>query len=157
MTEQKATAERVATRLAERSIILGTVECATGGIVSRRLFETEEGPAILGDSLSIDTIEDAIDLLGLPEQQFKATGSFSAKAARSAARAALEFLEVGWCLVVWAEPLPADGGNVNETIFLALNTGDDILEDILHYDGPADALGDRLVDEATALVWRTLS
>jgi len=157
MMEQKPAAERVATRLAERNITLGTVECATGGIVSRRLFDTDEGPAVLGDSLAVDTIEDAIDLLALPEQQFKATGSFSAKAARSAARAALEFLDVRWCLVVWAEPLPAAGGSVHETVFVALNTGDDILEDVLHYDGAADHLGEWLVGEALALVWRALS
>ncbi|MBN1656764.1 MAG: CinA family protein [Anaerolineae bacterium] len=157
MTEQKPIAERVATRLAERNIILGTVECATGGTVSHRLFETDEGPTILGDSLSVDTIEDAVDLLGLPEQQFKATGTFSAKAARSAARAALEFLEVRWCLVVWAEPLPAEAATAHETIFLALNTGADIVEDILHYDGPADGLGDWLAGKALGLVWRALS
>lgn len=157
MTEQQPTAERVATRLAERNIILGTVECATGGIVSHRLFETDEGPAILGDSLTVDTIEDAIDLLGLPEQQFKSTGSFSAKAARSAARAARDFLEVNWCLVVWAEPLPAAGGTVHETIFFALNTGDDVLEDILHYDGTAEGVGNWLAGKALELVWRALS
>lgn len=157
MTEQQAVAERVATRLAERNIILGTVECATGGIVSHYLFETEAGPAILGDSLTVDTIEDAIDLLGLPEQQFKSTGSFSAKAARSAARTALEFLGAHWCLVVWAEPLPAAGGPAHETILVALNTGDDILEETLHYDGPAQEMTAWLANEALGLVWRALS
>lgn len=157
MTEQQPTAESVAARLAERNILLGTVECAVDGVVSRRLFDTDEGPAILGDSMAVETIEDAIDLLGLPEQQFKATGSFSAKAARSAARVALEFLEVRWCLVVWAEPLPAAGGTVHETVFVALNTGDDILEDILHYDGPAEGVSDWLAGEALGLLWRALS
>lgn len=157
MTEQTPSAESVAARLAERNIILGTVECATDGIVSHHLFETDQGPAVLGDSLAVETVEDAIDLLALPDQQFKSTGSFSGKAARAAARAALEFLGVDWCLVVWAEPVPAAGGMVQETVYLALNTGNDILEDVLRYDGPADGMGGWLVGQALGLVWRALS
>ena len=135
MTNLENTAELVARLLAEQGWTLGTIECATGGVVGHRLFDTEEGPAVLSDSLNVDTIEDAIDLLGLPEQQFKAMGSFSPKAARAAAREGRGFLDVTWCLAVWAEPLPATGGKVHETIYLALNTGEDIVEEMLHYDG----------------------
>jgi nicotinamide mononucleotide (NMN) deamidase PncC len=157
MSEQESIAEAVATRLAERNITLGTVECATNGAVSHRLFDTEDGPSILGDSLSVETVEDAIDLLGLPEQQFRSMGNFSPKAARAAAREGLDFLEVKWCLAVWAEPLPAEGGIVRESVFLALNTDEEIVEDTLHYDGAAEAMRNWLAEEALGFVWRNLN
>ncbi|MFN2226327.1 MAG: CinA family protein [Anaerolineae bacterium] len=150
-------AEVVARVLAERGWTLGTIECATDGIVSRRLFDTDDGPAVLSDSVNVETVEDAIDLLSLPDQQFKAMGSFSSKAARAAAREGLGFLDVTWCLVVWAEPLPAAEGTqlgvpVTETVYLALNTGQEILEETHHYDGPADEMHNWLAERALSLV-----
>jgi nicotinamide mononucleotide (NMN) deamidase PncC len=154
-------AEVVARLLAEQGRTLGIVECATGGIVGRRLFDTDEGPAVLSDSLNVETVEDAIDLLALPDQQFKAVGNFSPKAARAAAREGHGFLDVDWCLVVWAEPLPAAestqlGNQVKETVYLALNTGEEILENALHYDGTATHMADWLAEQALAFVWTAL-
>jgi nicotinamide mononucleotide (NMN) deamidase PncC len=154
-------AEVVARLLAEQDQILGLIECGTGGVVGRRLFDTEEGPAVLSDSLNVETVEDAIDLLALPEQQFKAMGSFSPKAARAAAREGRSFLDVTWCLAVWAEPLPAAdgaraGGQVQETIFLALNTGEEIREQVLHYGGAAAQVPDWLGEQALSFLWTAL-
>ena len=162
MTRQEDVAEVVARLLAEREWTLGTIECATGGAVGRRLFDTEDGPAALSDSLNVETIEDAIDLLALPEQQFRAMGSFSPKAARAAAREGRDFLDVTWCLAVWAEPLPAAegarlGGAVSETTYLALNTGQEILEEMHHYDGPAAEMHDWLAERALGFVRRALT
>ncbi|MGD8623858.1 MAG: CinA family protein [Anaerolineae bacterium] len=155
MTDQDV-AEVVAGRLAQQELILGTVECATGGAVGHRLFDTEEGPAVLGSSLNVQTVEDAVDLLDLPTQQFRSGGSFSAKAARAAARAGRDFLEVHWCLAVWAEPLPAEAGTVRETVYLALNTGQEVTDHTLHYDGPGEALHAWLAREALAFVQQNL-
>jgi len=154
-------AEAIARVLAGRGWTLGIIECATGGIVGRRLFETEDGPAVLSDSVNVETVEDAIDLLSLPEQQFKALGSFSPKAARAAAREGTDFLDVTWCLAVWAEPLPAAGGTrpgglVTETVYLALNTGQEIHEEMHHYDGAAGQMHDWLAEKALSFVWRAL-
>lgn len=156
MGSEENTAEVVAGLLAEQNWTLGTIECATGGVVGHRLFDTEEGPAVLSDSLNVDTVEDAIDLLALPVQQFRAMGSFSSKAARAAAREGRDFLDVTWCLAVWAEPLPAAGGTVHETVYLALNGGDDILEERLHYSGAAALMHDWLAEQALAFVRRAL-
>ncbi len=160
MSEENV-AEAVVQLLAEQGRTLGIVECATGGTVGRRLFDTEEGPAVLSDSLNVETIEDAIDLLSLPEQQFRAMGSFSPKAARAAAREGLGFLDVDWCLVVWAEPLPGaasarTGEQVNETIYVALNTGEEILENVLHYEGTAAHMPDWLGKQVLTFVWTVL-
>jgi nicotinamide mononucleotide (NMN) deamidase PncC len=149
-------AEAVAGLMAERGWTLGIIECATGGTVARLLFDAEEGPAVLSDSVNVATVEDAIDLLGLPEQQFKTMGSFSPKAARAAAREGRDFLDVAWCLVVWTEPLPAAGGTVRETIYLALNTGDGILEEVLLFEGAAAQMQDWLSKQAMAFVWTGL-
>ncbi|MEJ2210020.1 MAG: CinA family protein [Anaerolineae bacterium] len=158
---QENVAEAVTHVLAERGWTLGTIECATDGAVSRRLFDTDDGPAVLSDSVNVETVEDAIDLLSLPDQQFKAMGSFSPKAARAAARAGLAFLDVTWCLVVWTEPLPSaeatrPGGTVTETAYLTLNTGGEILEEAVHYDGSAAEMHDWLAQRAMLFVQRAL-
>ena len=155
MTERDV-AEAVASQLAQRELILGTVECATEGAVGHRLFDTEDGPAVLGSSLNVQTVEDAIDLLALPTQQFKSGGNFSAKAARAAARAGRDFLEVDWCLAVWAEPLPAEAEAVRETVYLALNTGQEMADETLHYDGPSEALHTWLAAQALTFVQKNL-
>jgi hypothetical protein len=38
-----------------------------------------------------------------------------------------------------------------------MNTGDDIFEETLHYDGTAEAMHDWLAEEALHFVWRTLN
>ncbi len=150
-------AEAVASGLAEREVSLGTIECGTGGVVGHRLFDTEYGPLVLGNSLTVATVEEAIDFLGLPWQQFKSAGDFSAKAARAAAREGRDFLGVGWCLAVWAMPLPVEAETVQETVHLALNTGQDVLDETVHYDGPAAEMGDWLAERALGFVRRVLA
>ena len=144
-------ADALAQWLAEEGLSLGTVECATGGAVGHRLFDTEDGPAVLGNSLHAETVEEAIDFLGLPYHQFQ-TGDFSAKAARAAARVGREFLDVDLCLAVWAEPLPEAAATVQETVYLALNTGKDVADDALHFDGPKGEMGTWLAERALAFV-----
>jgi nicotinamide mononucleotide (NMN) deamidase PncC len=157
MTESdKSVAEALAQLLAEEGLTLGTVESATGGAVSHRLFDTEDGPAVLGSSLNAETVEEAIDFLGLPSHQFQ-TGDFSAKAARAAARVGREFLDVDLCLAVWAEPLPADVAEVHETVYLALHTGEDVSDNTLHYDGPKGEMASWLAERALAFVHSILA
>jgi nicotinamide mononucleotide (NMN) deamidase PncC len=138
--DEGTVAEAVARTLAERGWTLGMVECGTGGIVSHRLFDMEDGPAILGDSLNVDTVEEAVDFLQLPWQQFGKAGDFSAKAARAAARAGRELLEVDWCLAVWALPLPDSAVAAHEMVHLALDTGTTMADQTMAYDGPAEEM-----------------
>ncbi|MCL7451626.1 MAG: CinA family protein [Anaerolineae bacterium] len=153
---ESSTAETLAQLLADRGLSLGTVECATGGSVGHRLFDTEEGPAVLGSSLNVETVEEAIDVLGLPWHQFQA-GAFSAKAARAAARVGRDFLETDLCLAVWAEPLPEAATEVHETVYLALHTGEDVLDETLHYDGATGDMAGWLAEEALGFVRRALA
>jgi nicotinamide mononucleotide (NMN) deamidase PncC len=148
-------ADALAQWLAERGLSLGTVECATGGAVGHRLFDTEGGPAVLGNSLHTETVEEAIDFLGLPYHQFQ-TGDFSAKAARAAARVGRDFLDVDLCLAVWAEPLPEAAAQVHETVYLALNTGEDVVDDALHFDGPKTEMNSWLAGRALEFVHSVL-
>jgi nicotinamide mononucleotide (NMN) deamidase PncC len=154
---EKLDAETIVSALAERGLTLGLVECGTGGVVSRHLFDTEDGPAVLGDSLNVDTVEEAVDVMGLPWQQFGKAGDFSAKAARAAVRASLEMLDVDWCLAVWAQPLPAEETAVQETVYLALNTGTEITEQTTVYAGPAGEMGKWLAEQAIVLVGQALA
>jgi nicotinamide mononucleotide (NMN) deamidase PncC len=156
MAEQPV-AEAVASMLAGQGLTLGTVECGTGGIVSHRLFETEDGPAVLGDSLMVDTVEEVIDILGLPEPQFKSAGTFSAKAARAAARAGREMLEVDWCLAVWAQPLPAEAATVQETVHLALDRGGEVADRTAMYYGSTHGIAGWIAEQALELVQHSLA
>jgi nicotinamide mononucleotide (NMN) deamidase PncC len=157
VVSEEPVAEVVARGLARRGWTLGTVECGTGGAVGHRLFDTEDGPAVLGSSLVVDTAEEAVDILELPWQQFGPAGEFSAKAARAAARAGLAFLDADLCLVVWAQPLPADVETVQETVYLALNTGQDLLDETVRYDGPAAGMSGWLAEWALGLVSQALT
>lgn len=150
-------AELLAQLLAQRGLSLGTVECATGGVVGHHLFDTEDGPAVLGSSLNAETVEEAIDFLGLPWHQFRAAGDFSAKAARAAARVGRDFLEVDLCLAVWAEPLPEAVHEAQETVYLALHTAEDVFDEILHYDGPKAEMAGWLAEQALGFVYRVVA
>jgi nicotinamide mononucleotide (NMN) deamidase PncC len=156
MTAEGRTADALAQLLAQEGLTLGTVECATGGAVGHRLFDTEDGPAVLGSSLNAETVEEAIDFLGLPWHQFQAVGDFSAKAARAAARVGRGFLEVDLCLAVWAEPLPEAAPEVQETVYLALHTGEDVFDETLHYDGPRGEVADWLAEQALGFAYKAL-
>jgi nicotinamide mononucleotide (NMN) deamidase PncC len=154
---QESVAEVVARTLAEREWTLGTIECGTEGIVGHTLFDTEEGPMVLGDSLTLATVEEAIDALALPWRQFEKSGDFSAKAARAAARKGRDFLEVNLCLAVWALPPPAEKEAVQETVHLALHTGQEVIDQTLRYDGSREGLGNWLAEQALEMVQGALS
>lgn len=154
---QERAAETVTRMLAERGWTLGTIECGTDGIVGHHLFDTEEGPLVLGDSLTLATVEEAIDALALPWRQFEKSGDFSAKAARAAAREGRGFLEVDLCLVVWALPPPAEAEILHETVHLALHTGQEVVDQTLRYDGSKDGMEDWLAEQAMGMVQRALS
>jgi hypothetical protein len=57
---------------------------------------------------------------------------------------------------VWAEPLPAEVETVRETIYLALNTGQEVTDHTLHYDGPVQAMHAWLAREALLFVQQKL-
>jgi nicotinamide mononucleotide (NMN) deamidase PncC len=155
--QKKEVAEAVAGMLAEQGWTLGTIECGIEGVVGHHLFDTEEGPSVLGDSLTVPTVEEAIDFLELPWQQFAKAGDFSVKAARAAARVGRAFLGVDLCLAVWAQPLPAEAATIHEAVHLALDTGQKSFDETVKYDGSKAGMGDWLAEQALELVHRALA
>jgi nicotinamide mononucleotide (NMN) deamidase PncC len=155
LVAQRSIAERVADELVRRELKLGTVECGEGGVVSRRLFDTEEGVNALGNSLIVDDVQEAIGLMALPRPQFKNAGDFSAKAARAAARQGRSFLGVNLCLAVWAEgPI---GEKEVRTVYVALNTGRRVTDKGYEVGGATGKNGVWLADRALEMVWEALS
>jgi nicotinamide mononucleotide (NMN) deamidase PncC len=148
-------AEEVARTLVERELTLGTVECGAGGIVSRRLFATQEGVNALGNSLILDDVEEAIGLMALPRPQLKKAGSFSAKAARAAAREGRGFLGVNLCLTVWARgPITQEE---RQTVYVALNTSREVIDEAYEVGGETGLDADWLADRALEMVLRALT
>lgn len=152
---KESIAERVAEELVARELKLGTVECGEGGVVSRRLFDTEEGVNALGNSLIVDDVEEAIGLMALPRPQFKKAGDFSAKAARAAAREGRSFLGVNLCLAVWARG-PIDEEEV-QTVYVALNTARQVLDEAFDVGGTTGRNSAWLADRSLEMVWQVLS
>jgi len=153
---EERVAEAVARMLAERGLTLGTVECGVEGIVSHRIFDAPDGPAVLGNSVVVDTVEEAIGLLDLPRPQFKKAGDFSAKAARAAAREGRTFLEVDLCLAVWVRAPIADDPGERQPIHIALDTGREVIVETFRYEGPRERAMDWLVNRALDMVRRAL-
>ena len=151
---EETVAEVVARMLAERNLTLGTVECGVDGIVSRQLFDAPDGPAVLGNSLVVDTVEEAIGLLGL--SQFKGAGAFSPEAARAAARAGREFLEVDMCLAVWVRSPIADDPAERQPMYLTLDTGREVIVKTFQYGGHKEQAKGWLVNRALDMVRRAL-
>ena len=153
---KETVAEVVVRLLAEQELTLGTVECGVDGAVSRRIFDAPDGPAVLGNCLIIDTVEEAIGLLDLPRAQFKKAGDFSTKAARAAARAGRPFLEVGFCLAVWARaPMASDPGE-RHPMHIALDTGQKVTVRTFQYGGHSERAMAWLVNRALDMVRRAL-
>ncbi len=151
---EESIAERVAEELVERELKLGTVECGEGGVVSRRLFDTEHGVNALGNSLIVDDVDEAIGLMALPRPQFKKAGDFSAKAARAAAREGRAFLGVNLCLAVWAKgPISEE----EQTIYVALNTARQVVDAAYEVGGATGKDGVWLADQVLDMVWQALS
>jgi len=152
--DEETVAEVVARMLAERGLTLGTVECGVGGTVSRQIFEAPDGPAVLGNSLIVDTVEEAIGLLGL--SQFKGAGAFSPEAAQAAAGAGHEFLEVDLCLALWVRsPIPDDPAE-RQPMHIALDTGKEVLVKTFQYGGHKEQAKGWLVNRALDMVRRAL-
>jgi len=148
-------AERVAHELVERELTLGTVECGEDGVVSRRLFEVDEGVVALGNSLVVESVQEAIGLMALPRPQFKKAGDYSAKAARAAAREGRVFLGVNLCLAVWAQgPITEDE---EQTVYVALNTARTVIDEVYEVGGATGRDGLWLADRALEMVWEVLS
>ncbi|MGD8997056.1 MAG: CinA family protein [Anaerolineae bacterium] len=147
---EKSIAEEVARILVERELTLGTVECGGAGIVSRRLFDTEEGVNALGNSLILDDVEEAIGLMALPRPQFKKAGTFSAKAARAAAREGRGFLGVSLCLTLWAMgPVTEEE---RQTVYVAFNTAREVIDEAYEVGGDTGRDADWLADRALEMV-----
>ncbi len=155
MVTKDSVAERVAEELVARELKLGTVECGEGGVVSRRLFDTEEGVNALGNSLIVDDVDEAIGLMALPRPQFKKAGDFSAKAARAAAREGRSFLGVNLCLAVWARGPISD--EETQAVYVAFNTGRRVVDEVHEVGGATGRDGVWLADRALEMVWEVLS
>jgi nicotinamide-nucleotide amidase len=153
---EETVAEVVARMLAERGLTLGTVECGVDGVVSHRIFDAPDGPAVLGNSVVVDRVEEAIGLLDLPRHQFKKAGDFSAKAARAAAREGRTFLEVDLCLAVWVQAPIADDPRERQPLYIALDTSREVIIETLQYGGPRERAMGWLVNQALDIVRRAL-
>ncbi|MBL7183295.1 MAG: CinA family nicotinamide mononucleotide deamidase-related protein [Anaerolineae bacterium] len=154
--DEETVAEVVARMLAERELTLGTVECGVDGVVSRRIFDAPDGPAVLGNCLIVDTVEEAVGLLDLPRPQLKKAGAFSAKAARAAARGGRAFLEVDLCLAVWVRAPIADDPAERQPMHIALDTGQEVTVRTFQYGGHSERATAWLVNRALDMVRRTL-
>lgn len=154
--DSAATAERITDILAQEELTLGTVECGVDGLVSRVLFDTPEGPGVIGSSLILEEIEQAIDLLELPRPQFRKAGSLSAKAARAAAREGRDFLQVDLCLAVWAHPSFDQEEQAQGALYIALAAGREVIDRTLDCTGSREEILAALVDQAVDLIYRTL-
>jgi nicotinamide mononucleotide (NMN) deamidase PncC len=152
---QESIAEELARILVERELTLGTVECGEGGVVSRRLFDTEAGVNALGNSLILDDVEEAIGLMALPRPQFKRAGSFSAKAARAAAREGRGLLGVSLCLTVWARGPITE--KEQQTVYVAINTAREVIDEAYEVGGETGHDADWLADRALEMVLRALA
>jgi hypothetical protein len=118
--------------------------------VSRRLFDTEEGVNALGNSLILDDVEEAIGLMALPRPQFKKAGTFSAKAARAAAREGRGFLGVSLCLTLWAMgPVTEEE---RQTVYVAFNTAREVIDEAYEVGGDTGRDADWLADRALEMV-----
>ena len=157
--------EVVVRMLAERELTLGTVECGVDGVVSRRIFDAPDGPAVLGNCLIVEQVEEAIGLLDLPRAQLKKAGEFSAKAARAAAREGRAFLEVDLCLAIWVRapcalaqdkvPMADDPGK-RQPMHIALDTGQKVTLRTFQYGGHTERATAWLVNRALDMVRRAL-
>ena len=153
---KETVAEVVVRMLAKRELTLGTVESGVDGIVSRRIFDAPDGPAVLGNCLVVDTVEDAIGFLDLPRAQFKKAGDFSAKAARAAARQGRDFLGTNLCLAVWVQSPIADNPTERQPMYIALDTGQDVIVKTFQYGGHSERATGWLVNRALDMVRRAL-
>ena len=147
--EEETVAEVVARMLAERELTLG-------GIVSRRIFDAPDGPAVLGTCLIVDTVEEAIGLLDLPRSQFRKAGDFSPQAAQAAARAGRAFLEVDLCLAVWVRAPMANDPAERQPMHIALDTGREVSVRTFQYGGHSERAKGWLVNRALDTVRRAL-
>jgi hypothetical protein len=156
--------------LLEREGLLGTVECGVAGIISHNIFESDQGPLVLGSSMVIDDAQEAIEILNLPRPQFKKAGDYSAKAARAAAREGRSFLGVNFCLVAWSEPLVdlealPDGEPLPEQttselphpVRLALNTGRQVIDQTIYVKRLDTEAKRYIVNQAMEMVRQALS
>ena len=147
-------AERITELLAARGEILGTIESGTDGRVSHVIFDTSQGPRVLGSSVIVEAPEEVVEILELPWPQLQKAGAFSAKTARAAAREGRALLGVHVCIVVWGADLIGQGEGL-ETVYLAVNVNDKIRETELEVEGAA-AL-EEVVDAALRLAARALN
>ena len=153
---EETVAEVVARMLAERELTLGTVECGVDGIISRQIFDEPDGPTVLGNSLIVDRVEEAIGLLDLPRPQFRRAGDFSAKVARAAAREGRAFLGVDLCLAVWVPASIADDPRERQPMHIALDTGQKVISQAFQYGGHSERATGWLVNRALDMVRRAL-
>jgi len=153
---EETVAEVVVRMLAERELTLGTVECGVDGVVSRQIFDVPDGPAVLGNCLLVDTVEEAIGFLDLPRSQFKKAGDFSAQAAQAAARAGRALLGVDLCLAVWVRAPIADDPKERQPMHIALDTGREVIVQTFQYGGHSERATGWLVNRALDMVRRAL-
>lgn len=138
--------------LAERGLTLGIVERGVDGVVSHRISDAPNGPAVLEDHLIVDEVGEAVSLL----DQLDGADHFSAETARAAARMGRRSLGVDLCLAVWARAPIADDPREREPMYIALHTGQDAASRTFQYGGHSERAEGWLVNRALDLVRRAL-
>mgnify|MGYP003681883262 CR=1 FL=1 len=153
---EERVADVVARMLAQQGLVLGTVEWGTDGLVSRTLFEAPEGPSALGNSLILNNPQEAAQILSLTSEQAGGEFLYSAKAAQAAAQAGRETLEADLCLAVWVPMCIADDPRERQPMYLALDTGQDVIVRTFQYGGHRERATGWLVNRALDMVRRAL-
>jgi len=154
--EKETVAEVVAHMLSDRGLVLGMVECGTDGLVSRTFFETPDGPETLGNSITLDHPQEAVQMLGLSPETKAGMDLFSAEAAHAAAQSGREVLGADLCVAVWVPASIADNPRERQPMYIALDTGGDAIARNYRYGGHSERARGWLVNRALDMVRRSL-
>ena len=148
--EKETVAEVVARMLAQRGLVLGLVEYGTDGLVNRTLFEAPDGPTALGNSLVLEHPQEAAEMLGLDDAGNE--DLHSADVAQSVAQAGRKLLDADLCVAVWLPTTIAEDPRERQPMYVALDTGQDVIVRASRYGGHSVRAKGWLVNRALNMV-----
>lgn len=154
--DKESVAEVVARMLSQRGLVLGAVECGTDALVSHAVFEAPDGPAALGDSITLQRPEEVVEMLGLDPGQIGGRDLHSAETARVAAQTGREKLQVDLCVAVWVPEPILDDPQERHPMHIALATGQGATVHSSRYGGHSRRARAWLVNRALDMVRRSL-
>ena len=148
--EKETVAEVVARMLAQRGLVLGLVEYGTDGLVNRTLFEAPDGPTALGNSLVLEHPQEAAEMLGLGDVGNE--DLHSADMAQSIAQEGRKLLDSDLCVAVWLPTTIAEDPRERQPMYVALDTGQDVIVRVSRYGGHSVRAKGWLVNRALNMV-----